>query len=64
MQDILTVHIHFRKWTRANCRAAPRQIKREADQQVVLRRVGYDFVNPPAKKHKERWDGRPFCSRT
>lgn len=39
MRDILTVRIHFRKWTHANCRPAPRQIRQEADQQVVLGRV-------------------------
>lgn len=53
--------VHFKKWARAKCRAAPRQIKREADQQVVLGRVAYDFVNPLTMKRKEHWDGRPFC---
>lgn len=45
-RDILTVHIHFRKWQQANCRAAGRQIKRGPAQQVVLGKIGCDFVKP------------------
>lgn len=45
--DILTVRIHFKVWQRASRRAAGRQIKQGPSQQVVLRQIGCDSVQPP-----------------